>query len=408
MDRQGVLKIVGFGVAHVESGGLLGESNTGDNLTGQGEVVGTCDYMAPEQAMDSRNVDERADVYSLGCTLATLVTGRPPYPAKSAMQQVVAHRTMPVPSLRTLRPDVPEGLDRVFQKMLAKQPADRYASMKELIVELRSSLAAPPWADAASRAKTETAGAGPLGRGGRPSWRRPLLGPILTGAITALAAMIVVLWVYRPGRQPTEVAQPEEPAVASEQQADSPDPEASTGGEPASKSAEPPVGNGAAKGPPEVEKPAPPDKVAEEPAEAKSTPPDKTDADAPKEKTEPPTPTEPPKEPVEPGPTESTKPPAKEPAGTLPPVPEAAARERAAQLIRDTFQEEFENARSSEDKSALAPSSCTRPPRSATTRSAGSHSSKPRKGWPPRPPMPRPPWPPSTAWRGSMPSTPGP
>jgi serine/threonine protein kinase len=77
-----------------------------------------------------------SDVYSLGATLHYLLIGKPPFAGASGMMQMFAHRESPVPSLRTGRPDVPLGIDLVFQRMLAKKKADRYPSMAELIGEL--------------------------------------------------------------------------------------------------------------------------------------------------------------------------------------------------------------------------------------------------------------------------------
>ncbi len=107
-DREGLVKIVGFTLAHVQGGGAAAEAGVEDNLTRQGQVMGTYEYMSPEQAMDSSSVDCRADIYSLACTLHMLLTGRPPYVTKPGMQQVIAHRTQPIPSLRRRGPKFPQ------------------------------------------------------------------------------------------------------------------------------------------------------------------------------------------------------------------------------------------------------------------------------------------------------------
>jgi serine/threonine protein kinase len=143
VDRSGVIRVTGFGLAHVEASEEAGSAA----LTIQGQAMGTGDYMAPEQTLDAGSVDARADIYSLGCTLCMLLTGRPPYRATSWEQMVGAHLTAPIPSLTEARGDVPQALNDLFQKMLAKQPADRYGSMEEVIAALRGSLvsATPAW-----------------------------------------------------------------------------------------------------------------------------------------------------------------------------------------------------------------------------------------------------------------------
>ncbi len=134
VDRKGTVKILDMGLARVD--GTAGAIDNG--LTRDGQVMGTLDYMAPEQAIDTHQADARSDIYSLGCTLHYLLVGRGPFTGESVGQKIVAHREQPVPSLRTLRPDVPESLDAVFQKMLAKKPQDRQASMGEVMAQLQA------------------------------------------------------------------------------------------------------------------------------------------------------------------------------------------------------------------------------------------------------------------------------
>jgi serine/threonine protein kinase len=102
------------------------------NVTMAGQAVGTPAYMAPEQARDATRVDHRADVYSLGCTLYVLVTGRPVFPGNTALEVMTAHAFEPVVPPDNLVKGLPRALSDVIVKMLAKKPDDRYASMAEV------------------------------------------------------------------------------------------------------------------------------------------------------------------------------------------------------------------------------------------------------------------------------------
>ena len=105
-----------------------------------GSVMGTPAYMPPEQAIDAKNVDCRADIYSLGATLYFLLTGRPVYLGETLAHKLFAHREDPIPSVCAARPDAPPSLDAVFQKMVAKTCEERYQSMTEVIEALQKEM----------------------------------------------------------------------------------------------------------------------------------------------------------------------------------------------------------------------------------------------------------------------------
>jgi WD40 repeat protein/serine/threonine protein kinase len=105
-------------------------------MTRTGSLLGTASFMAPEQAHDPRTADHRADIYSLGCTLFFLLCGKPLFDADTTVAMVQAHRQQPAPKLRSNRPEVPEALETVFQRMVAKEPASRQQSMAEVMADL--------------------------------------------------------------------------------------------------------------------------------------------------------------------------------------------------------------------------------------------------------------------------------
>ena len=100
--------------------------------------LGTADYIAPEQSIDSFAVDTRADIYSLGCTLYVLLTGKLPYPMPLSTQKLEGHRFRDAPPIRESAKDVPAELAAIVDKMMAKDPADRYQTMAEVVEALAS------------------------------------------------------------------------------------------------------------------------------------------------------------------------------------------------------------------------------------------------------------------------------
>lgn len=132
VDRRGSVKILDMGLARLESATASGQTD----LTGTGQIMGTVDYIAPEQAENTKHADQRADIYSLGITLWYLLTGRTAYQGETVMEKLLAHRENPIPSLRQACPQASSELESVFAKMVAKTPDTRYQTMMEVIVDL--------------------------------------------------------------------------------------------------------------------------------------------------------------------------------------------------------------------------------------------------------------------------------
>jgi serine/threonine protein kinase/Leucine-rich repeat (LRR) protein len=126
VTSAGQVKILDFGLARLAS------ELPGGVATQEGYVLGTPDYIAPEQAEDSRQADIRADVYSLGCTLYHLLTDEPPFPTGTFLQKIKAHQTQTPRPLTELRPDVPARLVAVVERMMAKDPDQRYQTPAEV------------------------------------------------------------------------------------------------------------------------------------------------------------------------------------------------------------------------------------------------------------------------------------
>jgi WD40 repeat protein len=120
LTRGGCVKILDFGLARFAGEAALG------SVTGSGMVLGTVDYIAPEQADNAHEVDIRSDIYSLGCTLYHLLAGRPPFPSGTPLQKLMAHVNKKPQPLSELRDDLPEGLMHVLEGMMAKNPRHRY------------------------------------------------------------------------------------------------------------------------------------------------------------------------------------------------------------------------------------------------------------------------------------------
>jgi serine/threonine protein kinase len=134
LTSAGQVKLLDLGLARLRE-----DQPAGDDLTATGAILGTPDYMAPEQWDNTHAVDIRADVYSLGCTLYHLLTARPPFSGpehSSTARKMKAHTEAPAPPVRDRRPEVPEGLAAILERLLAKDPARRYATPTEVSAAL--------------------------------------------------------------------------------------------------------------------------------------------------------------------------------------------------------------------------------------------------------------------------------
>ena len=127
VPEKGLVKVTDFGLAR-----LVSERQQGKGLTAQNAVMGTVEYIAPEQATDARTADIRADIYSLGCTLYTLLTGRTPFQEETAVKMILAHLDQEAPPLHELRPEVSRELSTVVAKMMAKERVRRYPTPREV------------------------------------------------------------------------------------------------------------------------------------------------------------------------------------------------------------------------------------------------------------------------------------
>jgi hypothetical protein len=153
LNDQGIVKVADLGLVKT-SGLAASEDGTGSggqptpltglaslaSVTNVGVAMGTPSYMAPEQGRNAATVDHRADIYSLGCTLYVMLTGRPPFQGKSALEVMTKHLTEPVIPPDVIAKRVPKELSTILLKMLAKKPEERYADLSAVIADLEKFL----------------------------------------------------------------------------------------------------------------------------------------------------------------------------------------------------------------------------------------------------------------------------
>ncbi|HEV3416033.1 MAG TPA: protein kinase, partial [Pirellulales bacterium] len=127
----GRAKLVDMGLARLHQ-----VEHSANDLTASGVTLGTFDYISPEQARDPRNADVRSDIYSLGCTLYFMLTGRPPFPDGTVLQKLLQHQGEEPADPRMVRPDMPDDLLKILRRMLVKAPGERYQRPEALMRDL--------------------------------------------------------------------------------------------------------------------------------------------------------------------------------------------------------------------------------------------------------------------------------
>jgi eukaryotic-like serine/threonine-protein kinase len=136
VDKHGTVKLLDLGLAK-----LTEDDQASLTMANEENVLGTADYLAPEQALNSHEADNRSDIYSLGCTLYFLLTGSPPFPEGSISERLLKHQTARPESIFKARADAPPSLVDICEIMMSKKPADRFQSAGEVATQLKSWLA---------------------------------------------------------------------------------------------------------------------------------------------------------------------------------------------------------------------------------------------------------------------------
>ena len=152
VDETGRVRILDMGLALVSQG-----SDESLTVVNNENVLGTADYLAPEQAINSHGVDHRADIYSLGCTLYYLLAGKPPFGDGTLAQRIARHQKEMPPPLREVRPDCPGELEGICVKMIQKDPQYRYQTAKDVAEVLEKFVAHVP-----ASAKVRTGSSDPM------------------------------------------------------------------------------------------------------------------------------------------------------------------------------------------------------------------------------------------------------
>jgi WD40 repeat protein len=181
----GQVKVLDFGLAR-----FLSEDDADAAVTPSGVVVGTPDYMAPEQGLDPRRADVRADIYSLGCTLYHLLAGHPPFPGGTPLQKLLSHQDRRPQPLAEVRPEVPPTLAQLVERMTDRDPALRPQTPAEVVRELA------PFVQASSLRTAPPLPAAQPG-GSPPRFRFRKHRTLLLGGVLLAAATLLGLGLWR-------------------------------------------------------------------------------------------------------------------------------------------------------------------------------------------------------------------
>ncbi|MDC3223294.1 protein kinase [Mariniblastus sp.] len=133
LDYEGQVKILDMGLARIAD---TVDQQLSTQLTTTGQMMGTVEYMSPEQAEDTRSADERSDIYSLGCTMYRLMTGQSPFSRETIVKTILAHRSAAIPTINT-GCDNETTINQLFQKMVAKKPEQRFQTVTNLLEAIR-------------------------------------------------------------------------------------------------------------------------------------------------------------------------------------------------------------------------------------------------------------------------------
>ncbi len=207
--KSALVKILDFGLARFES-----ETEQRQYRTQVGKILGTVEYIAPEQAQNARRADIRSDIYSLGCTLYRALTGKLPFGGADLTEKLSARLTGEAPPVRELRPEVPAELERVLRKMLARDPGRRYQTPAEVAAALApfssaAELVVPPPVTYRGESHEPDEPIEPrraLGRSRRRRWLGPVwqrVWPWAAGALGAVGLTITIIALMSPNDQPS-------------------------------------------------------------------------------------------------------------------------------------------------------------------------------------------------------------